>query len=351
MAPLYSLSLSARATMNLHSLNNEGSEGNQTQTRMVNIVYHREPDEVVPANVNAISGDMFKHIQAEHFQRIALTRDLPLSRGAQEMNANRINHDISLGGKDGTKWTTGADGKELSDSELLDKIIRTCALTDVEGILVTSGGKSLPRKSVIEFGWVVGLPDYTTTDSYFHVKYANDRTSTRDRKQRSEMTQAERDTADSERESNVGQAIFHRPASSGIYAVVAHVDLARIGFNDITQRYAIDEAERTRRARALLESLLYTFLQPNGAMRSTQAPHLSAFSGVLTTSSGIVPAPTVSPLNLNYREELGSVCDNLKPIAGESVQMQVFESLGDFTQTLGAIAQDIVPASLPVAQH
>jgi len=36
--PLYSLSISARATLDMHSLNNEGGEGNQIQTRMVNIV-------------------------------------------------------------------------------------------------------------------------------------------------------------------------------------------------------------------------------------------------------------------------------------------------------------------------
>ena len=35
---LYSLSISARATLDMHSLNNEGGEGNQIQTRMVNIV-------------------------------------------------------------------------------------------------------------------------------------------------------------------------------------------------------------------------------------------------------------------------------------------------------------------------
>ena len=37
---LYSLSISARATLDMHSLNNEGGEGNQIQTRMVNIVDH-----------------------------------------------------------------------------------------------------------------------------------------------------------------------------------------------------------------------------------------------------------------------------------------------------------------------
>ena len=55
---MYSLSVCARATLDLHSLNNEGSEGTQIQTRMVDIV--AADGELY--NVNAISGDMFKHI-------------------------------------------------------------------------------------------------------------------------------------------------------------------------------------------------------------------------------------------------------------------------------------------------
>ncbi len=35
-----SLSIAARVTLDMHSLNNEGGEGNQIQTRMVDIVDH-----------------------------------------------------------------------------------------------------------------------------------------------------------------------------------------------------------------------------------------------------------------------------------------------------------------------
>jgi CRISPR-associated protein Cst2 len=36
--PIVSLSIAARMTLNMHSLNNEGGEGNQIQTRMIDIV-------------------------------------------------------------------------------------------------------------------------------------------------------------------------------------------------------------------------------------------------------------------------------------------------------------------------
>jgi CRISPR-associated protein Cst2 len=56
-----------------------------------------------------------------------------------------------------------------------------------------------------------------------------------------------------------------------------------------------------------LESLLFAFIQPNGAMRSTQHPHLVDFRGVIGLSSQIVPAPTISPLNERYTEQLAEI--------------------------------------------
>lgn len=320
---LYSLSISARATLDMHSLNNEGGEGNQIQTRMVNIVDQHGHLQ----NVNAISGDMFKHIQAEHLFHIARERhDLPLCAGCREFNANRINAD--------GKFIT--DTKSLSDAETLDAMLRACAMDDIEGILITEGGRSVPRKSVIEFGWVVGVPDRVETDSYFHVKYATERSG--------EQRAADREAVGTG--ANLGQAIFHRPASSGIYAAVCHLELARIGFNDITQQYAISEEQRVLRAQALLQSVLYTFLQPNGAMRSAQAPHLVDFSGVLTLSSGPVPAPTVSPLKDDYREQIAQVHDALERISAGTVSVTTFDSLGDFTDLIGELLKTTVPYEL-----
>src|SRR2546430_1518453 len=94
--PLYSVSISGRMILDLHSLNNEGSEGNQLNARQVYIVTgdRRNPSDFVPSNVNAISGDMLKHIQTEHFRRLAQIYKLPLSQGAFLGNANRINWDF-----------------------------------------------------------------------------------------------------------------------------------------------------------------------------------------------------------------------------------------------------------------
>jgi len=86
-AAIRSLSLSGRLTLDMHSLNNEGGEGNQIQTRMVDIVdYQGELH-----NVNAISGDMLKHVLMEHFYQQARAQHVSLCESCQRFNANRIN--------------------------------------------------------------------------------------------------------------------------------------------------------------------------------------------------------------------------------------------------------------------
>jgi CRISPR-associated protein Cst2 len=318
---IYSLSISAQAILDMHSLNNEGSEGNQTQTRMVNIVDKNGKLH----NVNAVSGDMFKHIQAEHLFRISVGQ-LPLCAGCREFNANRISADGDYLGYISDK----------TDAVATDHMLQSCAMDDMEGILVTSGGRSLPRKSVVEFGWVVALPDASATDSYFHVKYASERSQGR----------RAADSAEEARGANLGQAIFHRPASSGVYALVTTLEPARIGFNDITQTYAVDDAQRQARYKALLESLLYTFIQPNGAMRGTQHPHLVDFRGVISLSSQLVPAPTLSPLNGDYDTQLMGIRGFLNQIRPGAVELKPFESLAQFAEVMAGLIETTTPYKL-----
>ena len=325
--PVYSIAISGRAILDLHALNNEGSEGNQLNTRQVYIVTGNGE----PARVNAISGDMLKHIQADHFRRLAQHYGLPLSQGARIGNANRINWD----------FVNSDEAKKAGDQKdpaLMDYIIRTCALTDVAGILVTANNKSTPRKSLVEFGWTVGLPDITKTESYLHTKYVAD-------------SGKEKKSGDG---SNLGQNLFHRPASSGVYAVVCHVEVARVAYNDIAQHYPdglMDDAaqgdSRTRRAQALLESVLYTFLQLDGAHRNTQAPHMAGFEGVIAVSSGVMPAPAFSGLHPEYRTQLQRIADGLNKLHDAAITLYPFDSLGAFTEQMGSLIAAVQPYRLP----
>lgn len=314
---LYSLSICGRATINLHSLNNEGGEGNQTQTRMVDIV----GSDGRLYNVNAISGDMFKHIQAEHLYRLGRNH-LPLCQACQIFDANRISADPAF--RDFIKAK-----EKPTQVQVIDKLIETCALDDMEGNLITEGGFSAPRKSVVEFGWVVGVPEVTRSDQYFHVKYVPDR--------------REKPTDKDAREGNLGQAIFHRPTSSGVYAAVVHAELARIGYNDISQKYAIDTTARLIRYRALLESLVYTFVEPNGAMRNTQLPHVVNFAGVVSYTTSVLPAPTISPLKEDYREDIEGVSEALGKLHPNTITVERFESLAEYTQILQKLIETSAP--------
>jgi len=319
---VYSLSVSARATLDLHSLNNEGGEGNQIQTRMVDIV----AGDGRLHNVNAISGDMFKHIQAEHLYHVARNGDgLPLCAACRTFDANRISAD--------TGFMEQIAGK--SDAEAIDLMLKACALDDIEGNLLTGEGRSTPRKSVVEFGWVVGVPERTTTDSYFHVKYARERG-------------VQTDVDEEARQANLEQRIFHRPASSGVYAVVSHYEIARIGYNDIAQHYALDEAARAARYRALLESVLYTFVHPKGAMRAAQMPHIVAFEGVLSYTTQVLPAPTVSPLNAGYVQEIEGVTQALNGLHPNAVVTRPFETLSAFANAVRDLVETTVPYTLAV---
>lgn len=314
-APIHSLTINGRITLDLHALNNEGAEGNQLQTRMVQIV---DGNGQLVA-VNAISGDMFKHMFAEAFREVALaSTDIPLCDGCRVLDANRI-----MGDPEFREWIEGpAKAESINDSAVLDRVLRSCALDDVAGILITAGGRSIGRKSCVEFGWVVGVPETTRTESYIHVKYV-----------------PEGRGAGSAEAANLGQNLFYRPASSGEYAVVVNLDVSKIGQNDITLGYAIDAEQRQARARAAVEALLHTFLKPTGAHRNTQNPHIAGFKGVVAWSASPVPAPTVSPLNDAFPSEIERIAEALNKLRPDSVTIRQFDSQSGFAHILA----DVIP--------
>lgn len=312
---VHSISVIGRLTLDMHSLNNEGGEGNQIFTRQVNVVDGAGN----LACVNAISGDMFKHIQAEHIWAVAKNDGLPLCAGCEKFDPNRISVDPG--------FEKGLKGK--ADTAVVDEMIKKCVIDDLEGNLITAANKNTPRKSVVEFGWVVGLPDLTLTDSYFHVKYVAD---PQIRGKNSEDTGA-----------NVGQNIFHRPASSGIYAVVLHLEASRISFNDIAKKY-VANVDRKKRYAALIKSAMFTFLEPNGAMRNTQNPHVLGFDGLITVSGGPAPAPTVSPLADGYEKQVVEIAKVLGKLGAE-VEVKPFKDLAEFA----GVCEELIAKNEPYA--
>lgn len=316
--PIANLGISMLMTLDLHALNNEGAEGNQLMTRQVQIV---DSDGQVHA-VNAISGDMLKHGFVSRLQQLALQASLPLCDPCKMLDPNRIAADqVYLDSIRGQV----ADAGNRGDSTLLGLMIDRCVLDDVAGNLLTGniGGKnrSVARKSVIEFGWAVARPESARTDSFLHVKYV-----------------PEGRGAGSGEGSNLGQNLFHRPASSGQYAVVVQGEMFRLGRNDYTLEPAVSAEAQRARSQAVLSALAMALLTMNGAQRNTQLPHVVAVEGIITTSpNAATPAPIFSPLNNGYLETVERISTQMSqlPHSG-TVTPRRFTSADEF---LGVIKQ------------
>lgn len=310
--PVYSISISGILSWQLHALNNEGNEGNQTLTRRYYIIEKNDPE---PKYVNGVSGDMLKHIQAEHLHRISIDENLNLSEGGKEFNPDRIGYDIEKATKDKPYFSEKEDSLETQTS----KVLHDCTISDLEGFMVTvKGGQTLKRESVIEFGAVVGIPTLVKTQSYFHAKYGKD-----------------------------NPTPYNTQVSSGLYATVLNLEAFRIGYNPHSFNYAIDKDERKKRLDALLKSVLYTYMQPNGAKRNTNLPHPDYFEGVISISTRRCPAPMISPLAIgenDYIQQINSLKDTLNQMNGaDTIHTFEFQSMAQFADHIKEIIEKAQP--------
>ncbi len=303
---VYSISISGLLSLQLHALNNEGNEGNQSLTRRFYIVEKGDPE---PKLVNGISGDMLKHIQAEHLHRIAIEEKLNLSEGGKQFNPDRIGYDIDKSIPIFTEKDTDLTAKTA-------KVLQLCSISDLEGFMVTEKkGQTLKRESVIEFGAVVGLPTFVKTQSYFHAKYGTD-----------------------------NPTPYNTQISSGLYATVLNIEAFRIGYNPHNFSYAIDTGERKKRLDALLKSVLYTYLQPNGAKRNTNLPHPDHFEGVITVTTRRCPAPMISPLQESYQRQIDSIAKTLDKLNGEGTVLTFeFDSMAKFAEQIQNLIEQCQP--------
>ena len=305
-----SISISGEMTLNLHSLNNEGGEGNQIMTRQLTILDkdgHR-------ATVTGISGDMFKHIHASPLVNCCVESGLPLSDYSNKLDPNRISAD---------ELKELAGDANQTQKDVIDALIKKCSICDIHGVLITDkvgenkSSSNTPRKSVIEFAWTVGIPDKNGTETYLHTKVV-----------------ADAGAKGSATRSNEGQNIFHRPANYGAYAFICNIDVYRIGLNDISRTYPITEEERTKRYKAILQSLLATILNPKGAMTSSQKPHITDFKGIVAVTHKLMPAPIVSAINPDYRTEIETIRKSPNVISEDAVEVYSFDGLGKFSEVI-----------------
>lgn len=315
-----SISISGEITLNLHSLNNEGGEGNQIITRQLAII----DSEGKQHTVNGISGDMFKHIHAVHLVNYAVKNNLELSSHSRVNNPNRISAKNDL-----EPYFKETKKPNKSSADVVDAMINVCSVCDLHGVLITDkvgenkNSTNTPRKSCVEYGWTVGIPGSNNTESYVHTKLV--------------PNAGEHGSGTA---SNEGQNIFHRPANTGIYAFVCNIDAYRIGFNDMIRRYSIKDEQRSARYKAVLHSLIASITNPRGAMTSTQKPHITDFKGVVTYTTSLVPAPTVSAINRNYMSEIKDISTSLNELENDSIHYNEFKSISELIKILTGLIQE-----------
>lgn len=274
---VFELAILARLTWNLHSLNNEGTLGNVSEPRTVVLWNGQRTD--------GISGEMMKHIHA-YWTWIGASSgaDYSLCDGCRDFRPQRADL-ISK------KLTKNDNVAALSEAI-------KCVLCDVHGFLVQT--PTIHRQSVVEFGWVVGLPGKVQRDLHAHARHAAT--------ERGVETTSAGDTGSDEQagtqEGVAAQMVYHRPTRSGVYALVSLFQPWRIGLNEIDYTYSPDDGQRKKRFELALQAYEWTLKRPDGAMRSTRLPHIERAEGVLIVSAKAVPVPLLSPLRDDYREKL-----------------------------------------------
>jgi CRISPR-associated protein Cst2 len=333
------MSIVGELTINLASLNNEGTEGNATQPRTAVVVKDRKL-----YTVPAISGDMVKHWHAQHLSIIAQERGLPLSEYARgrNMDPNRLKGELARlewvrkQVPEAAEWTGELKGRENApkvrklEERIYGLLASQCVVTDAHGLLITevdttrSGGGfkasvAVPRTGRVQFGFMAGLPQISNIQHYFHAKYTTARTGIQSR----------------ETSTGEGQNIFTRPASSAVFAFVAVLDLAGLGWNDAANKYEIEEDDRRKRKQAVIDAMSYTLMHQPGANTSQQFPHVMDFKGAIVGSRSRCPAPTVSAMKEDYREVLQRLVATANTMNGNAkITMHQVENIAEAVEKL-----------------
>jgi CRISPR-associated protein Cst2 len=314
---LTGVGISARLDVSAHALNNEGSRNNATIPRQIDVVAGADV-----IQVNAISGDTTKHAFVNYLRaviedRATIGEHLPICEPCQQGDPNRLNADHAF------QAIAKQAAAKVDNAKLLSELILRCAIDDVAGLLVTQGNRNAPRRSTVQFGWQLGVPEHVRTGRYTHVKLV-----------------PAAPTADGEGGdgANLGQNIFTRPASSGSYAFVASCDLDRIGRNDLTLKREIsDEAWRARTA-AVLTALFHTVAMPGGAQRNTQLPHVHGACGALAVSVAHLPPILFSPLAGDFVDQMARIASAFGR-AGSDHFVLPFADLGELGALLTGLSE------------
>jgi len=298
---VYEIGILGRMRMDAHSLNNEGTVGNVTEPRTVILADGTKTD--------GISGEMLKHIHVESLWQLAKVANINLCEACKIMSPMKA---------DGNSQVT-------SKKKALDAVKEAlnCVVCDTHGFLVQE--PTVNRKSTVEFGWALGIPEKFYRDIHVHTRVALGE------KKREKGKEAEVSE----------QMIYNRPTRSGVYAMVSVFQPWRVGLNEVNYNYELDNKNRKERYELVLDSYKSMMMRLEGAMTTTRLPHFGAFEGVIVTSQKGVPVPIVSPLIEGYKDQVKKI--------SKGANIKEFGSLSEFLVTMDTL-KELVPYRLGVKE-
>jgi CRISPR-associated protein Cst2 len=317
---VFEIAILARVKWNLHSLNNEGTIGNVTEPRTIVLWDGTKTD--------GVSGEMMKHIHAYWTWLQAKTENLSLCPACQSFQPQRA--DAAPQGLN-----------RNNNAQAMNTAIKRCTLCDLHGFLVQR--PTIHRQSVVEFGWIVGVPGKFNRDIHVHARHAAaERGVSAEAEVGKEVEeQTQEQTAEGARRTEVApQMLYHRPTRSGVYALVTLFQPWRIGLNEVNYTYALNSDERTRRYQLALTAYEWTLKRPDGAMTTTRFPHIEGIEGIVLISRHAIPVPMLSPLREDYREKLKTLAEK------QNIEFKEFNDFDELANILSEL-QKSVPFQMP----
>jgi CRISPR-associated protein Cst2 len=225
----------------------------------------------------------------------------------------------------------------------MKKAIERCILCDLHGFLVQR--PTIHRQSVVEFGWIVGVPGKFNRDIHVHARHAAAERGISAEAEVEEEGVSEEQTREQTAERAgrtevAAQMLYHRPTRSGVYALVTLFQPWRIGLNEVNYTYALGSNERTRRYKLALNAYEWTLKRPDGAMITTRLPHIEGVEGIVLISRQAAPVPMLSPLREDYLEKLKTLAEK------QGVEFKEFNDLDELVDILSDL-QKSVPFQMP----
>ncbi len=288
MTTIYEIGFVGRIRINAHSLNNEGTVGNVTEPRTIILTSGEKTD--------GISGEMLKHIHAETLWK--LLKD----RGDGKQTLCSACAKLSPMKADANEKVKAETIKLKALNEAL-----TCPLCDAHGFLVQH--PQVNRKSTIEFGWAIGLPNKFYRDIHVHTRVAS-----------SEKTA----------QNNISeQMIYNRPTRSGVYAFISVFQPWRIGLNEIDYTYPVDDNIRKERYELILDAYKGMMMRLEGAMTTTRLPHFENVEGLIITMEKAMPVPVLSPISDCYERQIETIAgkQNIRRFSSFAEMLSEIDSL------------------------